>query len=249
MFNIIIMKKIFFSLLILLFAVGYINAQSFSLEWDGEVLGDTITILSDSATASEIIFEAMVYNNTLSGVNLKVVKNEMIMMEGSGSYFCVDTCFPNSVDTSTTFMFIPAGGSSAPGYFSGHYEINDAVGISIVEYTYYNIDNPEENVKIVVKFDNSPAGVNENMFNNILISEIYPNPATNFVNINYELPTEVKMASVKIINLLGSVVMEQYVDTRNNNIRMNISNLNEGIYFYSFLVNGKVLSTKKLIIR
>lgn len=243
------MKTKLFSLLIFLFVAVNINAQSFYLEWDGEVLGDTVNIFPDSTNAEEIMFDAMVHNNTPGGVNIRVAKNEILMMEGSNSYFCVDTCYPTSVDTSTALMFIPAGGYSVPGYFSGHYEINGAIGISIVEYTYFNVDIPEENVKIVVKYENTPANIYENIFSKILISDIYPNPTTNFVNIDFELPNEVTMANVRIVNLLGSIILEQQVNLTNNAIRVDVSGLNGGIYFYSFIVNNKAVSTKKLIIR
>jgi len=245
-----IMKKVLFSLAILLFSAGYTSAQSFTLKWGDETLGDTATVLPDAVTASEIVFEATLYNNTASGTNVKMVRNEIFLMEGSSNYICIDTvCYSSLTDTSAKSMYIPAGGSVAEGAFSGHYDILGTVGISIIEYTFYNIDNPDENVKIFVKYDTSPTDINENILNNIYLSDIYPNPSTNYVSVNYELPSEVKIARVKIVNLLGEIVMEQQLDTRNSNMRMNISILDGGIYFYLLFINGEIFSTKKLIIK
>ena len=74
---------------------------------------------------------------------------------------------------------------------------------------------------------------------------IYPNPASDMVNLNYDFPLEVKVAEVKIMNVLGSVVSEQNIDTRSNQASIDISNINDGIYFYTILINGEVYKIHK----
>ncbi len=244
------MKKILLSMAVMLITVFYVNAQSFTLEWNGEVCGDTITLTPESPEATDIAFEAIFNNLTDVGVNIKVARNEIIMMDSTDSDFCwAGQCYPSWVDTSGNFQYVPAGGSSAEADFVAHYHIHNAVGVSLIEYTFYNNDNPDENVKIVVKFDTDPTTINENILKNIWLSDVYPNPATNFVTIDYRLPQEVLSANVKVVNILGSIVKEQNVDIRNNNMRMDITDINSGIYFYSLFVNGEVYSTKKLIVR
>ncbi len=245
----IIMKKILLSVAVLIVTAFYANAQSFTLSMDGELLGDTITVTPDSTSAPEIEFKAIFNNLTGNGANIKVVRNEVSMVDSTSSYFCWGACYPPHIDTSGMSMFIPAGGSSADGDFSAHYEIHNAIGISVIEYTFYNMDNPDENVKIVVQFDTSPSAIDENILSNMNISDIYPNPADNFVNINYDMPVEVHEASVKIVNILGSVVKEERINHRSNTMRMNISDLKGGIYFYSIFVNGEMHSTKKLLVK
>lgn len=245
------MKKILFSLIVLIFLIGQVSAQSFILEWDDEPYydGDTIHFAIGSYPVTEMVFYPILNNNTNNGINVKVIRDELLILEGTSSYFCLDTCYPVSVDTSANSMYIPAGGSGIEGDFVGYYETNGEIGISLIEYKYYNKDNPEEYIAIIVKFDTYPTSIDDNIFNNIWVSDIYPNPTTNFVNINYELPFEVKTARVKIVNLLGSIVMEEHIEIGNNSVRMNVSNLDGGIYFYSLLINGEIYSTKKLIIR
>ncbi len=244
------MKKILLSMAVVLITVFYANAQSFTLEWNGEVYGDTITLTPESPESTDIAFEAIFNNLTDVGVNIKLARNEIIMMDSTESYFCwAEQCYPPWVDTSGNFQYVPAGGSSGLEDFSAHYDIHNAVGVSLIEYTFYNNDNPDENVKIVVKFDTDPTAINENILKNIWLSDVYPNPATNFVAIDYRLPQEVLSANVKVVNILGSIVKEQNVDIRNNNMRMDISDINSGIYFYSLFVNGEIYSTKKLIVR
>lgn len=234
---------------VVLLTVFYVNAQSFTLEWGDEVLADTITLNPVTAEDTEIVFEAIFHNLTDNGANIKVIRKEISIIETSVNSFCWNLCFPPFVDTSGNFIYIPAGGYSEEAAFSAHFEIHDAVGVSVIEYTFYNMDNPDENVKIVVNFDTSPTAINENILKSIWVSDIYPNPATNFVKVDYKLPHQVEAARVKIVNLLGSVVKEQVVDTQNSSLQIDINDINSGIYFYSLIANGEVVSTSKLIVR
>lgn len=243
------MKKLLLSIAIIFLTTYFANAQSFSLEWDGEVLGDTITVIPNSGTSFEIVFEAIFHNKTSDEVSVKVIRTQIFIMEGSVNYFCWGACYPPHIDTSGMYMTIPGGGYSNEGDFSGHYEINGTIGVSYVEYTFYNMENPDENVKIIVRFDSTITGIEDNILNNIWISEAYPNPATNFVNVDYDITQEVKEASVKIVNILGSVVKEQQVNIGDNKMRMDITELNGGIYFYILFVNGEAYRTKKLILQ
>lgn len=244
------MKKIILCFTVLLFSAVSIYAQSFTLSRDGEVLGDTVTVVPDVVPASEIVFAAVLNNSTVNGTNIKVLRNEVFMLEGTSSYFkWGPSYFNDTTNLSPVYQFVPAGGSSTPGVFSGNYRIQGAVGVSIIEYTFFNIDNPDENVKIVVKFDSSPASIDENILRNITISEIYPNPASNNVTIDYDIPTKVDYANVKIFNLQGVVVKEKQLDIRNNQMRMNIMDINRGIYFYTLFINGEIYITKKLVVR
>ncbi len=244
------MKKIILCLTVLLCSALSVDAQSYTLSMDGEVLGDTVTVVPDVVPASEIVFEAIVNNNTDNGSNIQVLRNEVLMLEGTSSYFkWGPSYFNDTTNLSPNYEFVPAGGSSTLGKFSGNYRIQSAVGISIIEYTFFNKDNPDENVKIIVKYDSSPAAIDENILKNIRISEIYPNPASNSVAIDYDMPVEVDYANVKIFNLLGVVVKEQQVDIRNNQMKMNVMDINSGIYFYTLFINGEVYITKKLVVR
>lgn len=243
------MKKLILSLAVIMVTVFYTNAQSFTLELDGEPIGDTLIIAPDTAGINYLDFELLVTNNTGNGVNIKVARNQISVVENSVNYFCWGACYPSEVDSSGMYIFLAAGATSNPGEFSAHYEVNGTVGVTVLEYTFYNMDQPEENVKFVLLFDSSPSAINENLLNKIHLSNLYPNPATNFVDINYDLPYEIETASVKIVNILGSVVKEQQINKGMGKLRMDISDINDGIYFYSTFVNGEAIKTQKLIIK
>ena len=78
----------------------------------------------------------------------------------------------------------------------------------------------------------------------------YPNPATSSVTIAYDL-SNLSSADTRVVitNLVGSKVAVRPIAGTSGKVSMDISNLDSGIYFYSIESAGKVVSTKKLIVR
>ncbi len=80
----------------------------------------------------------------------------------------------------------------------------------------------------------------------------YPNPAGNssVVNIFFTLPAN-SYVSLKVFNPLG-ILMKEVVNGNliagDHSIPLDISNINDGVYFYTLSVNDRS-ETKKLTIR
>src|SRR5690554_262355 len=73
---------------------------------------------------------------------------------------------------------------------------------------------------------------------------MYPNPAQQSLNINIDLKNE-EFAHFKLIDILGKQVFQKTLKTSNS--KLDISNLNKGIYLAVFEI-GKNRTTKKLVI-
>jgi len=69
---------------------------------------------------------------------------------------------------------------------------------------------------------------------------IYPNPATKYINVKY-----VGQAQLKIIDTRGNIIIS---DKINNSKKIDISNLNKGLYFIE-LQNQKGIVVKKLSVK
>lgn len=244
------MKKILLSIVVLFAAIS-MNAQILSLTTDGVAVGDTITIFPEDETATSIVFYALLHNNSNNNINIAVARTRIEMIGESEDYFCWGACYPPFTDTSGTTILINAGMTSPSGDdgFSAHYDIHGAVGVSMVKYTFYNVANHDEKVEVVVKFNTAPDGISEHILNKIEVSSAYPNPATNYVDIDYDLPYEVETASIKVMNILGSVVKESTFTNKMGTQRINTSDLNSGIYFYSVVINNEIIRTEKLVVR
>jgi hypothetical protein len=85
----------------------------------------------------------------------------------------------------------------------------------------------------------SITGIQENEKNNI---SIYPNPASNLVNIT----CDVQINSIRIINYTGQVVYNQSVS--GNNVQVNTNDFSAGVYFIN-VNTSKGIATQKLLIK
>jgi hypothetical protein len=79
---------------------------------------------------------------------------------------------------------------------------------------------------------------------------VYPNPATQFTNISFNI-VERNNATITVYDVIGNLVstlsQENEFEKGNNTINLNTSNLSAGIYYVSLEVNG-AKETKKLVI-
>lgn len=75
---------------------------------------------------------------------------------------------------------------------------------------------------------------------------IYPNPAKYFVNV--KVPEKIKVDKVAIYDLLGKELKLEYTEISDQEYRIQLSSLEDGIYFIKF-INGNRKIVKKLMIR
>jgi hypothetical protein len=75
----------------------------------------------------------------------------------------------------------------------------------------------------------------------------YPNPSGEETSIHYILPVGVNRAEIHIFDLSGKR-LKQYVVRQSEPMVIKSSELEGGIYFYSLLIAGKTVSTKRMII-
>ena len=74
---------------------------------------------------------------------------------------------------------------------------------------------------------------------------IYPNPASNYLTVEYVQPSETKSLRCSIMDMNGRQVMPQMSLSNYNNL--NISNLKSGIYLLSVESDGQVIYSTKFI--
>lgn len=242
------MKKPILLLAVIIFTAISINAQDLSLSWEGKTLGETVTIWGEP-TASEMEFHAIVHNNSGNGMNIKVRRSQIEIVNGTINQFYWKVLYAPGIDESNNYVFVPDGGSTESTDFYGRYIPSSKNGTSTVEYTFYNKDNESQNVKVKVFYWASPDNIAEDAMTGGSISDIYPNPATNRVTLDYNLPSGLNSVEVNIVNLLGAVVKKAIATRENTKLTMDISELDAGVYFYTVLVSDEIYKTKKLIIR
>jgi len=76
----------------------------------------------------------------------------------------------------------------------------------------------------------------------------YPNPFSNSTTILFNLPEEIKNASLHIYNLSGKL-LKIYPVTKRNMFQFEAGKLANGSYMYSIIADGEILASKKLTIQ
>jgi hypothetical protein len=84
-------------------------------------------------------------------------------------------------------------------------------------------------------------GVEENILSNAVV---YPNPATDVVNIS--LSNELSNTEVSIVDAMGRVVLNQSIE--NDFVSLDVAGLEGGIYFVK-ISNGEAVETKTVVIK
>jgi hypothetical protein len=77
----------------------------------------------------------------------------------------------------------------------------------------------------------------------------YPNPATDFIRIEYELPTNIDNASLRLIDSNGRAVKNFQVDGHSDYLALNIDDLTKGVYFYFIEYNNIRTKSKKIVVQ
>ena len=245
------MKRILLSITLLIAMAISVHAQDIELYWNGEKLPDTVGIYGDAGGDFELVFEAYVKNTANHKLQIAAARNIIQAVEGTDNSFCWSgSCYSPMTDTSDADhdLILPAGQMSPDPPFSGHYTHGQKSGETIVKYTLFERGNEANCDSVIVIFKYSLTGVEDNVFDGVSISDAYPNPATNQVNFDFNL-SGVNHASVKIINLLGSVVKSADLVAGANKVSIDVADLPQGVYFYSVIANGNIYQTKKLIIK
>ena len=226
------------------------TTSALAFKYEGETVesGTTIYIASDINDSYEIQFDLHIINTTSNDIN--VVCDMTDDPNGVGSnYLCWGSCFMPGVLTAKNP--VKAG---EEGVFNGHCMFVDSdwnllpTGTEIhMVYTFYDERNPEEKYTFNVNYKYSLESVND--FNSVeVFSNAYPNPASNTVSFDYNMPFDVNSASVAIYNMMGQEVVRQNLNLGGSRADINISDLNEGVYFYSLIVNNETVKTNKFVV-
>ena len=242
------MKKYLLLLLFAMITGAYTYSQSLSLsDSTGPVGNNSIYYKQGHVTDDEIVCHLFVTNNTANPIQVvvkKVIKaNDTV--PGTMNTFCWGLCFPPNIYVSPAIAL--PGMTTDSIDFSGHYSPMGYSGTSRIRYVFYDETNPSDSVCVNVSYGAFPIGVQNSAAKNIL-GNAYPNPANSTVSFSYSINSG-ETGSIVIRNILGSKVSEIPLVNPEGKISVPMSNLPDGIYFYSLNLEGKACVTRKLIIK
>lgn len=76
----------------------------------------------------------------------------------------------------------------------------------------------------------------------------YPNPATEYTIINYDLPDNVTDGKLIIYNTVGIQLKEYQIDTNFDHLRISTQDLPSGTYYYSVHIKDGQTQSKKMVV-
>jgi hypothetical protein len=77
------------------------------------------------------------------------------------------------------------------------------------------------------------------------VVKIYPNPTSGLVSITFN---SIENGSIIVVDILGRNVFQQVLTEAKNSIKLDLNNLQAGVYFIKIYDNEATLSTHKITI-
>ena len=253
------MKRLFLTLALVVSAFA-LSAQSFLIteKETGNVVesGATYYIFDDGSSfwgvGEDLFIEFDV--TALENVTLIAEKVQNNFVENSFNTICFGRCYgpetyvsdPVSLSASDTELYSM---HYSPDYLNDPpYTYLDILGQrQSMTYYLYPENNPDDKFIINIFFQYSLENVDDNSIAESF-GDAYPVPACDVVNFDYSFNSDVN-AEIAIYNMMGQEVLRNSINGMNGKASINVSNLADGVYFYSLIVNGKTEKSNKLVIR
>ena len=237
---------------VILFSLVIFTAQSQSIQlfYNDALVEDTLTIHVASGETEHYIDIANVSENDV----YLMIKRELIsMIPDAENHFCFGLCYPSSVSETPESEHLIAGDTFKREndiYFYTGYNPYGKAGTSIIKYTFYDENNPDDKASVVFKFISGSVGICNFDHEIVSIFDAYPNPANANVVVKHNFTNQnVENAQIVLTSLTGAVIETIAINPFENGTTIDISNLSQGVYLYSLKANGKVYTTKKLIVK
>lgn len=223
-------------------------AQNLVLHYDGQALepNETVVILGEE-TASELVIELEVENVSAGDIETNLQRYETDIMAGHVNTMCwAGQCYPPFVGLPPNTVVIAGGTTtSLEDGFSGHVQPGGIVGTSTIAYTFFDVNNSNDSVQVIVKFAAGTTGIDDLNTQSLEVST-YPNPATDVLNFNIDTELN-EVVTYELLNITGSVVRSEAAQS--NSAKFNVSDLAEGLYIYRVSTDKEVLKTGRVVIK
>ena len=246
------MKKLYYFLFIFCAAIFTSSVMSQSLQLSdesGNVANGTIFYVWGDTITGTLMTKAVYVQNTSSGtIEVKTKKIENSLIPGTSCNICfAGQCYLSTVFTSLNSAVLSSNTTDTTATID--YKPKGHLGESIVTLVFFDVSNPDDSSWVFVHFNGTPAGIADNNMPKNFISNAYPNPAVNYTSFDYSFAQGTTSAKFVLSDILGSKVKEEVLNNLSGTLLLNTSEIEGGLYFYSFYENDRLILTKKIIIK
>ena len=215
--------------------ISFVAAQSLVVTGDNSVLNTDICLRTYSYLT--------VKNVSNKDHDVICEKNVISVPSGMDNTFCWGgLCYGVNTLVSTQFLTLNSGQGNSVS-FTGYFDAYCEQGIGVVEYCFYPVSDTLDRSCLTVTYHGSATSVNDNPYY-ANVGDFYPNPANDIVYFNFNG----NLATLKLIDILGNNVKDLSLSQQGVQ-KLDLSDMNKGIYFGNLIVNNEVVSIKKLIVK
>lgn len=244
------MKKIFTTLFIGFTAIaGFSQSSLILLDENNNVVNSTIIDINIAPSTSHTE-EIFVTNTSGSPKNYRVRRTIWTMDAGDATQFCWGgLCYAFTTNLSSLTKAVnPADTVDfAEGGFHGLFNAGPAMVTRTVHYKFYDDANSADSSTVVLRY-NASVGVDEHAKADGNLGNAYPNPGNALISIKYDMNQLAQSGKIVFHDMLGKKVKEVELTDKQGTAKINVSDMNAGVYFYTFEVNDKAIATKKIVI-
>ena len=195
-------------------------------------------------------------NDGESTSRVRVSREILIQIEGTRERFCWGPlCYAWGAESSLEGpgFLVQMNPGEVNTTFVGDYEHNGFEGSSLIRYVFFdNQDNSIStayDVTYCVGTDPAACVVNvEEIPVDNYIGNITPNPIRTKANLNYQIDGYGSDSKLIVHNMIGEVMLEQRIGEPSGSLQLDLSEIPNGIYFYSIVNGNTPIGTKKLVV-
>ena len=231
--------------IILITQISFVTAQSLVVTGDTAFIGDPNIQLEH---------HLVVKNISVDSINVICQKTNITLPLGmpvwAGSSYCfAGTCYPTSSTNPSSSAILASGqafsfDNNDTDAHSGYFNTGGISGLASVEYCFFDENNPSDETCVVITYNISAPTAMDDYQPFTKLGDFYPNPTSEMVYFTFNG----NAATLKLIDILGNNVKEILLSQEGIQ-KLDLSDMNKGIYFGNLIVNNEVVSIKKLIIK
>lgn len=234
------MKRIFTFLLVM--AAVAVNAQSIKLFYGETPMNNNDTVFVPVDGHSDQTDAFFGYQNlTGSALEFRVKKEVIFHGDEADFSFCIGECYTGNLS-----MVLNLAANEAVSSTDGmglHTIYMGPAEPALVKYTFFRTDNESDAVSFYIGYSTGTS-VRESDVMKVL--RAYPNPAVSSVNIDFVAPEHNAFLVIK--NLTGKEVYRTAVSNVGRK-QISVSSFSPGVYLYGIEADGRMMCTKKLLVK
>ncbi len=243
------MKKIITTSVLFLLAFSGFSQSIVLLDTANAVVSNSIvdiTITPGSTTLTEFL----IHNSTNQSRTYKCRRAILYMASDDSTQFCFGgLCYGFGTNVGSLSLTVVAQ-DTVDFAGNGFHAVFVAGASCVTRLVYYRFEDPAnlaDSTNVILRY-NCSSGVNEFANAAGTISEVVPNPASQLISINYNVTSNSQKAKLAVYNVIGKEIKQITLTDKQGTAKLNTDDIPSGVYFYSLLVDDKIISTKKLVI-